>query len=107
MTPIADCCPQGTQGARHAARLAAAILLIVVLGFLVGCGTTTTTTNVPIPIVCAEVVPPRPVMPTETFSGPPTLDEYVQASLAELQFREGYEVKLRAGLIACTTPLKP
>ena len=45
----------------------------------------------PVPVECREPVPDRPVMPTE--------------ALAEIDRREGYEVRLRAALQICTAPV--
>lgn len=65
--------------------------------------------TVAIPVECRETVPDRPEMPTEALKarGCPSsqcADELLQASLAEIERREGYELKLRAGLVACTAP---
>jgi hypothetical protein len=75
---------------------------------LTGCSSfaTRTTTLVPVPVECKEAVPARPVMPTEQFTGIPPLDALLKAALAEIERREGYEVKLRAALVICTTPLQ-
>lgn len=75
---------------------------------LTGCSafTTRTTTPVPVPVECKEVVPARPVMPTEHFTTKPDLDALVKAQDAEIERREGYEVKLRTALVACTTPIQ-
>lgn len=77
---------------------------------LAGCGATmppATTTKVPVPVACQETVPDRPTMPTEQFKAKPKLDELTKAALAENERREGYEVKLRTALEACTAPLTP
>ena len=50
-------------------------------------------------------VPDRPVMPTEALAPGVALFEMVQAALAEIDRREGYEVRLRAALLICTTPV--
>lgn len=75
---------------------------------LTGCSafTARTTTEVPIPVECKEKVPDRPVMPTEQFATKPNLDVLVKAQGAEIERREGYEVKLRTALVACTTPIQ-
>ena len=61
--------------------------------------------NVPVPVECREPVPDRPVMPTEALSPGVALFELVQAALAEIDRREGYEVRLRTALLICTTPV--
>lgn len=78
-----------------------AVLAVLALS---GCATTggLTTVKVPIAIACNQQVPPRPDMPTEQFQTEPSLDEFVQGALAEIERREGYEIELREALIACT-----
>ena len=63
--------------------------------------------NVPVPVECREPTPDRPVMPTEALL--PGVHPFVllQSALAEIDRREGYEVRLRAALEICTTPIKP
>lgn len=75
---------------------------------LAGCGSppTVQTVSVAVPIVCAETVPPRPVMPTEHLPAKPSLLDFVRAAQAEIERREGYEVKLRAALVECTRPIE-
>lgn len=63
------------------------------------------TVKVPVPVECREPVPDRPAMPTEELTAKPSLDQYVQASQAELDRREGYERRMRASLEACTQPV--
>lgn len=60
--------------------------------------------NVAVPVACQEKAPERPVMPTEALRPGATVDQYVQASAAEIERREGYEVQLRAALAICTAP---
>ncbi len=88
-------------------RIAALILVVLVLGLLAGCGGTLQTIKVPVPVECKETVPDRPSMPTEAFTERPALDRWVQAAAAELERREGYELRLRAALEACTAPIRP
>ena len=75
---------------------------------LAGCAGTTqyVRVNVPVPVACEEVVPDRPVMPTENLF--PGVEPWVlqRAALAEIDRREAYEVKMRAALVACTAPLE-
>jgi len=80
--------------------------LAVASALLTGCGATLQTIKVPVPVECRETVPDRPSMPTEQFTSKPTLDQYVQASQAEIDRREGYELRLVAALEACTAPIK-
>jgi type IV pilus biogenesis protein CpaD/CtpE len=84
-------------------------LLLLALALLAGCATApvSTTTKVPVPIECKETVPDRPVMPTEQIAAKPTLDQWIQAAMAELLRREAYEGKLRTALEACTVPIQP
>jgi hypothetical protein len=44
-------------------------------------------------------------MPTEGLAPGAPLDTIMQAALAEIDRREGYELELRAALLACTTPM--
>lgn len=62
--------------------------------------------NVPVPVECSEPVPERPVMPTDALE--PGVDPFVlmRAALAEIDRREGYEVRLRTALAICTRPIK-
>lgn len=85
-------------------------LAAVIVALLAGCAgmpPAVTTVKVAVPVQCKEAVPDRPVMPTEQFKAKPKVDEYVKASQAELERREGYEVKMRTALEACTAPLGP
>ncbi|CAN5292462.1 hypothetical protein BH10PSE16_BH10PSE16_00600 [soil metagenome] len=83
-----------------------ASILIAACAILAGCSTQIQRINVPLPVECKETVPERPVMPTEGLQ--PGVEPFVltRAALAEIDRREGYEVKLVAALVACTTPLK-
>lgn len=62
--------------------------------------------NVPVPVACDEPVPERPAMPTEQLRPGATVDQFTQAAQAEIERREGYEVRLLAALMACTRPVK-
>jgi len=46
-------------------------------------------------------------MPTEALRPGATVYQYVQASTAEIERREGYEVQLVAALAICTRPVEP
>jgi hypothetical protein len=73
---------------------------------LAGCSTQIQRINVPVPVECRESMPERPVMPTEHLA--PGVEPFVltRAALAEIDRREGYEIKLVAALVACTAPLQ-
>lgn len=45
-------------------------------------------------------------MPTETLAEDAGHFEILRAALAEIDRREGYEVRLLAALMACTLPVK-
>jgi hypothetical protein len=81
-----------------------AVCLVLLLFVLAGCTTAPQLqpVRVPIPVACQQNVPERPVMPTEHLPLQPTLHDFVKASQAEIERREGYEGKLRAALVACT-----
>lgn len=85
------------------------MILIAAALVLAGCATTpgVATVKVPVPVECRETVPDRPIMPTEQFSEKPAIDQYQRAARAEIERREGYEVKLRTALEACTAPIQP
>lgn len=87
-------------------------ILIAAALALAGCTTipAATVTKVPVPVECKEKVPDRPIMPTEelkTRPTKPTLDQLGKSRAAEIERREGYEIKLRTALEACTAPIKP
>lgn len=84
------------------------LLLFFVVGALTACGHNppVTTGNKAIPVECKETVADRPAMPTEALKPGAGVDSYVQAAEAELLLREGYEVKLRTALEACTKPIQ-
>lgn len=78
---------------------------------LAGCGTTPRVeiqeVKVPVPVECREPIPDRPAMPTETLADDADPFELLRAALAEIDRREGYEVRLLAALLTCTVPLTP
>lgn len=84
-------------------------ILIAACALLVGCAVQKHVeiqrVKVPVPVECREPVPDRPAMPTEALAPGVALFELVQAALAEIDRREGYEVRLRAALLICTTPV--
>lgn len=83
------------------------ILLAAVAAMLMGCNATMTQIKVPVPVACQETEPGRPVMPTDRLLPGATLDAVVQATTAEIERREGYELKLVAALRACIAPIQP
>lgn len=82
-----------------------AILLLATLA-LAGCGAVPRVevqeVKVPVPVECREPIPDRPAMPTEQLADDADPFELLRAALAEIDRREGYEVRLHAALIACT-----
>ena len=78
---------------------------------LTGCGSAprveVQTVKVPVPVECREPIPDRPAMPTEALADDADTFELLRAALAEIDRREGYEVRLLAALIACTLPITP
>ena len=63
------------------------------------------TIKVPVPVECREPTPARPSMPTEALAEDADPFDLLRASLAEIDRREGYEVKLVAALESCKRPL--
>ena len=80
-----------------------AILLLDVLA-LVGCASPAPAgrTLVPVPVECREPVPDRPAMPIELLLPGAHPWVLMRAALAEIDWREGYEVQLRTALVGCT-----
>lgn len=76
---------------------------------LAGCATAprveVQTVKVPAPVACREATPDRPSMPTEALADDADPFDLLRASLAEIDRREGYEVKLVAALENCRRPL--
>lgn len=63
--------------------------------------------KVAVPVACREQVPDRPAMPTEALSPGVHPFDLLRAALAEIDGREGYEVRLRTALEICTAPDQP
>lgn len=84
------------------------VLVIVLACLMAGCTGTggALQVRVPVPIVCQEKVPDRPIMPTEGMKPGGKLFDGVIAMQSEIGRREAYELKLRAALVACTSPLQ-
>lgn len=80
-------------------------LLIVVAVLLAGCATKPVEVPVPVKVAvrekCQAEVPERPVMPTEVLAADAPMFDRARAALAEIDFREGYEIKLVAALLSC------
>lgn len=64
------------------------------------------TVSVPVPVECKEQVPDRPIMPTETLLPGAAPFVVLRSALAEIDRREGYELRMRAALVACTAPIE-
>lgn len=62
--------------------------------------------SVPVPVVCQEPMPAKPIMPTEGLRPPVSLDTFAAAAMAEIERREGYELELVAALEACRAPVE-
>lgn len=62
--------------------------------------------KVAIPVECREPVPDRPVMPTESLQRGVSISTFVKAAQAEIERREGYEVRLRVALENCKKPIE-
>ena len=88
-------------------RVAMAAMLALV-PVLYGCQTrpVTVQVKVPVPVECREPVPVRPVMPTELLVPGVAVWDLMRSALAEIDRRESYEVRLRAALVVCTTPIE-
>lgn len=96
--------------ARYAALFGGAALVGILASRLWPARVDVQTVKVPVPIECREPVPARPAMPVEalrTRSDPVDVDQFVQAALAEIARREGYERQLLAALNACRAPVGP
>lgn len=93
------------MSAKYAGRLLVPAIAALMLA---GCGATQSVrVHVPVPVECKEDVPERPAMPTELLMPGATPWVLLRASLAEIDRREAYEIKMRAALVACTTPIEP
>ena len=84
-------------------------ILIAAVVVLAGCATAPRVeiqaVKVPVPVECREPTPDRPSMPTEALAEDADPFDLLRASLAEIDRREGYEVKLVAALENCKRPL--
>jgi hypothetical protein len=91
---------------RTCTRSQTALWAAAALALLAGCSTAPperVQTRVPVPVACHEAVPERPVMPTDALAPGVAPWTLLRAALAEIDRREGYEVQMRAALVACTT----
>ena len=94
------------MNAKYSGNYSCAIALIAACALLTGCKATLMQVKVPVPVECKEQVPDRPIMPTEALSPGVAAWELLRAALSEIDRREAYEIKLRTGLVACTTPIE-
>ena len=84
-----------------------AIALIAASALLVGCGSVKhVQVRVPVPVACTEQTPERPEMPTESLQPGVAPWVLLRAALAEIDRRQGYELVMRAALVACTAPIE-
>lgn len=90
-----------------------AIYFVACCAMAAGCTTTKETTpvelqkiNIAVPVPCQVATPERPAMPTEALA--PGADPFglLRAALAEIDRREGYELKLLSALEACTRSIQ-
>lgn len=91
-------------------RIALALVLVVASAMLLGCASAPLVeVPVPVPVECRAQLPSRPAMPTEGLQpgGKPSerLLQRVKALMAEIEIREGYELRLVATLQACLRPI--
>lgn len=88
---------------RTMSRLATALVL---MGMLTACSSPyrVQKVEVALPQPCKAEVPTRPSMPTRLLPSPlppGALDSFVAAVTAEIELREGYEVRLVEALNSC------
>jgi hypothetical protein len=82
--------------------IAAALSLALMAGCATGPGTVT---RVPVPVACAEPVPERPLMPTDTLAPGVDLFVFTTHAQAEIEVREAYEKRLLLALSECRKPV--
>lgn len=86
------------------------LALILAAAMLSGCATNERVVlqrvNVPIPIECQEPVPVRPSMPTERLDEDADIFMFTKAAVAEIERREGYELRLVTALENCRALIK-
>lgn len=66
--------------------------------------TVTVPIKVGVPMPCEQAMPERPAMPLEGLQERPSVDRWVQHAAAEIELREGYEIRLQAALQGCIGP---
>lgn len=80
-------------------------ILLVILLLLQGCGGGAIVVDeikVPVAVSCKVNVPTRPVMPLEQAKKDESdIFVIVQKALAEIEIRQGYEIKLEAAIMEC------
>ncbi len=82
-------------------------LVVAAVLALAGCSTAPRVpVFTPVPVECREAVPDRPAMPTESLGIDVEPFVLFRSALAEIDVREGYEVRMRAALEACTRPIE-
>lgn len=84
---------------------------LLVLACLLTAGCTTAPRTVPVPVKvgvstpCKATVPEEPAWPTKTVKikpdDPHWLDKFVALATAEIELRDGYEIRLLAELKSC------
>ena len=106
--PLVDIPQKMQDRAVDKSRISQGSLLLAALA-LAGCAAAPRveiqTVKVPVPVECREATPDRPSMPTEALAEDADPFDLLRASLAEIDRREGYEVKLVAALENCKRPL--
>lgn len=75
--------------------------LVVVAVMLGGCATPPPSVLAPVPVRCKEPTPDRPSMPTDSLALDAPLDTKARSMAAEIELRDGYELRLRTALEAC------
>lgn len=106
---------QGAATTKTAAKYSgnySGVVLAVGAGLLLaGCGSVPRVeiqeVKVPVPVECREPIPERPSMPMEALADDADPFTLLRAALAEIDRREGYEVRLLAALLMCTRPVSP
>lgn len=84
-------------------------LAILALAALAGCATQPqlVEVKVPVPVPCPAQEPQRPAMPTDSLPLGSSLPAKVRALEAEIELRDGYEIRLLEELRGCIKPATP
>ena len=95
--------------AKYSGNYSGVVLAVCFSLLLPGCGTAPRVevqeVKVPVPVECREPIPDRPAMPTEALAEDADPSALLRAALAEIDRRQGYEVRLLAALMVCTQPV--